>query len=158
MWNFKDDLAKGKQMEVVAMEIISRELGLNLIANPKEKEMDIIIIEKWIEIKLDAYAIHSGNFYIEFECWWKPSWLFREEKLDLRWWWHSNWEELLLLDWKELKEFVLEKIEACRANKSNTSKGFKVIEAWWNWGRTKGLLFPVEEMKKIAKHIFLINN
>jgi hypothetical protein len=33
-------------MEVVAMEIISRELGLNLIANPKEKEMDIIIIEK----------------------------------------------------------------------------------------------------------------
>lgn len=111
---------------------------------------------KWIEVKLDAYAIHSGNFYIEFECNGKPSWLFREEHLHLRWWWHSNWEELLMLDWDELKEVVLEKIEACRANKTNTSKGFKVIEAWWNWGRTKGLLFPVEEMKKIAKHIFKI--
>lgn len=155
MGNFREDLVKGKQMENIAMEIINRELNLWLVPNPKEKEMDLVP-NWWVEIKLDEYAKYSWNFYIEFECNGKPSWLFREEQLHLRWWWHSNWEELLMLDWDELKEFVLEKIEACRANKSNTSKGFKVIEAWWNWGRTKGLLFPVEEMKKIAKHIFKI--
>lgn len=45
MWNFREDLAKGKEMEKIAMEVIRKEMGLNLIENPNEKWIDIILIE-----------------------------------------------------------------------------------------------------------------
>jgi len=149
MWNFKDDLIEGKEMEVKVMNLLN-ENWFNLIQNPNEKEMDLLIINEWIEVKSDKYAKHSWNFYIEFECNWKPSWLLRDERVVLKYWAHSDWERLFLLDWFKFTKLVLEKIELCRDNKSNTSKGFRVVENWGNWWRTKGLLFPVEEMAKVA--------
>lgn len=158
MWNFAEDLIKGKEMEVIAMNILI-DNWFNLIQNPKEKEMDLIIhCKKWIEIKLDEYAKYSWNFYIEFECNWNPSWLFREEDLKLEYWGHSDWINLYLLNGDKLKNWTLDLIERCRNNKTNTHKWFRVVESWWNWWRTKWLLVPVEELAKIADNIFLLNN
>jgi len=155
MGNFVADLAKWKQMEIVAMNILNNN-WFNIIQNPVEKAMDLIIVEKGIEIKFDEYAQHSWNFYIEFECNWKPSGLYREENISLEWWGHTDWLNLYLLKGKHLKRMVWELIEKCRANKTKTHKKYRVVENWWDWWRTKGLLIPVSEMAEQAQHIYNI--
>ena len=157
MWNFAEDLIKGKEMELIAMNVLIED-WFNLIQNPKKKEIDLIIIQKWIEIKFDEYAKYSWNFYLEFECNWKPSWLFREEELHLEYWGHSDWDNLYLLNGDKLKEWTSDLIEKCRNNKTNTHKWFRVIESWWNWWRTKWLLVPVQELANISDKIYLLNN
>ena len=153
MGNFKNDLKKGKEWEDRVLEVLT-ENWIYAIKNPSEKEMDILFPQIWAEIKTDEYAQFSWNFYIEFECNWKPSWLFRHERLLLKDWIHTDKRRIFLLDANDLKGVVLEKIEDCRANKSNTSKGFRVVEQWWDWGRTKWLLIPIKEMEKLAYKIF----
>lgn len=153
MGTFVNDLKKGKEWEERVLEVLIQN-WFKLIKNPVEKEIDLLIIEAGIEVKKDEYAQFSGNFYIEFECNWKPSWLFRPEKYHLRYWAHTDWVHIYLLDADQFKEFVLSWIMRCRANKSNTSKGFKVIEQWGNWWRSKGLLIPIPEMEKLAYKIF----
>jgi hypothetical protein len=153
MWSFRDDLIKGKEWELKVLQVLKGE-WMKLIQNPDEKWMDLLFIEEWIEVKKDEYAQYSGNFYIEFECNWKPSWLFRPEDYHLRYWAHTDWVHIYLMNWDYFKEFVNERIASCRANKTNTSKWFKVIEWWGNWWKSKWLLIPIEAMKEIAYEIY----
>ena len=154
MWLFEEDLKKWEALELKVIETLSSEF--NLIKNPDKKGIDLLIIEDWIEVKMDEYAKYSGNFYIEFECNNKPSWIFKDESIRLRYWAHSDWDNIYLIDWHTLKTWVQEKIDLCRINKSNTSKWFKVIENWGNWGRSKGLLVPVKELESLALKIYKI--
>lgn len=153
MWNFQEDLKKWKEWEERILQVLI-ENWFKLIQNPKEKELDLLIINGWIECKKDEKAQFSWNFYIEFECNWKPSWLFRPEEHELKWWAHTDWLLIYLLEANEFKIFVSNKIDECRNNKSNTSKGYKVIESGGNWGRTKGLLIPVKDMGWLARKVF----
>ena len=153
MWNFAEDLIKWKEAEKRIMDLLN-ENWFNLIQNPIEKEIDLLIINGGIEIKKDEYAKKSWNFYIEFECNWKPSWLYRPEKHKLIWWVHTDWEKVYMVYWDKLKNYVKNKIEECRLNTTLTSKWFRVVEQWWNWWRTKGLLFPLKEMEIIADNLF----
>jgi len=153
--NFKNDLKKWKEMEVKVMNILNTD-WFNVIQNPIEKEMDLLIITEWVEVKHDEYAQYSWNFYIEFECNWKPSGLFREERVGLAYWAHSDWINVYLVNWKLLKEWVLNLISKCRDNKTNKHKCFRVVENWGDWGRTKGLLVPVGKLGEIAEKIYNI--
>jgi len=153
MGNFREDLKKGEEMEEVVRELLNTK-WFSLLKNPQNKEMDLLIIEKWIEVKFDEYAQYSGNFYIEFESNWKPSWIFREETVHLEYWAHTDGITLNLLEWDKFKERVSDKIGKCRDNKSNTSRGFRVVEQWGDGWRTKGLLVPVEKLQSQAKYIF----
>lgn len=149
MWNFREDLKKWKEAEIKVMNILKEEWW-NIIQNPEEKEMDLLIIEKWIEVKLDEYAKYSWNFYIEFECNGNPSWLFKEEKVHLQYWAHSDWDKVYMILWDKLKQFVLDWLDACYSNKSLTSKWMRLIENWWNGWRTKGLLIPTAKIAELA--------
>lgn len=152
---FKDDLIKWKEGEERVLEILI-ENWFNLIKNPKEKEMDLLIIDNvpWIEVKTDEKAQYSWNFYIEFECNGKESWLFRPEKYHLKYWAHTDKVKLYLLEWDQFKTYVSEKIANCRSNKSNTRKWFRVVEFWGNWGLSKWLLIPRKIMEEIAYKIY----
>jgi len=153
MWNFQEDLKKWKEYEEKAMNLLN-DNWFNLISNPEKKGMDLLMLENGIEIKVDEKSKFTWNFYIEFECNWKPSGIFREETINLKWWWHSDWERLFLLSGDQLKKWVTEKIDNCRANKSLTSKWTRVVEFWWNWGRTKGLLIPIQQFEELSEKIY----
>jgi hypothetical protein len=114
-------------------------------------------IQQGIEIKYDIRASSTWNFYIEFECNWKPSGLFRPEKVELAFWAHTDWLNLFLLNGEWFKKWVWELIEKCRINKTNTHKKFRVVENWGDWWRTKGLLVPVDELAKQADYIYKLN-
>lgn len=152
MWIFSEDLTKWLVAEGKVLSVLSWEF--NLVKNPNDRWIDLLIIDWWIEVKLDEYAQFSWNFYVEFECNNKPSWLFKEEEYRLKYWAHTDGIRVYLLIADDFKEFVSEKILNCRDNKSNTSKWFRVVEQWWNWWRTKGLLIPAKEMEQIAYKIY----
>jgi len=158
MGNFITDLKKGKEMEVRVMNLLNSN-WFNLIQNPIEKEMDLLYNQDkslGIEVKFDSYAQHSWNFYIEFECNWKPSWLLREESVELEYWAHSDWVRVFLIKWDKLMQRVLGWVEKCRANKTNKHKQFRVVENWGNWGRTKWLLVPVEMLESISDFVYTL--
>lgn len=151
--SFATDLKDWKEMEATVMELLNNN-WFNLIQNPNEKEMDLLIIEKWIELKYDISSYKYWNFYIEFECNWVPSWLYRKETVNLEYWAHTDWIKLYLLNGRRFKRWIWEKIEECRDNKSLTSKWFRVVENWGDWWRTKGLLVPIQEIEKQADLIY----
>lgn len=155
MWKFKDDLNMWKEMEVKVMNLLNWK-WFNLIENPNEREMDLIIIEKWIEVKYDIGAKRTWNFYIEFECNWTPSWLFRKEQIMLQYWAQTDWDNVFLVEWRKLKRWVLQKINECKWNKSLTSKWARLIEAGWNWWRTKWLVVPVWQIEELSSFIYPI--
>lgn len=156
MGTFIEDLAKGEKMEEKAIDILNNN-WINVIKNPDKKWMDLLLLENWIEIKFDEYAIYSWNFYIEFECNSKPSWIFKEEKINLKYWGHSDGKELFLLEGKSFRRWVAERIEEAREkNTSLSSDWFMVVEKWWNGWRTKWLVLKVELLKKQAYKKYIL--
>jgi hypothetical protein len=157
MWNFKDDLIKWKNAEIRLMNRLN-EMWWYIIQNPNERELDLILCDKWIEVKLDDKSLYTWNFYIEFEYNWKPSWIFREEKIHLAFWRQCTTEKCYIVPWSKLKEYVAVMIDECRANKSLTSCWIRLVENWWNWGRTKWLLIPIKEFEYMSEFIVDILN
>lgn len=154
MWNFKEDLEKWRVMEDRVMDALKDDF--NIIKNPNERWMDLLIISEWIEVKLDEYSKYSGNFFLEFECNGKPSWIYKEEDVHLRYWAHSDWERVYVINWVFLKDWVAQKIYDCQCNKSLTSKWCRLIEAWWNGWRSKWLLVPTKDFEALAEKIYIL--
>lgn len=155
MNKFQRDLESGMELEVKVLSTLN-ENWFNLIKNPDKKGMDLLILENWIEVKRDEAAMKTWNAYIEYECNWVASWIFKKEAINLKYWAHSleTWT-FLLFDWKTFRKFVKDKIADCNANKSKTSKWFRIVSGW-DWNRTKGLLVPVHEMAKLALDKYII--
>ena len=147
--SFASDLEEWKEIEVKVMSLLNNN-WFNLIQNPNKKEMDLIILEKWIEVKYCRRAKETWNFYIEYECNWNPSWIFREEKLDLEYWGHTDWETLYLIVWYQLKKFInsileWEKIEWIK------------LTNWWDWWKTKWVLVPIRIIDELSIIKFNLN-
>lgn len=156
MGKFKEDLERGRKMEEKAMDILNNN-WFNVIKNPDKKWIDLLLLENWIEIKFDKYAKVSGNFYIEFECNGTPSWIFKEEEFILKYWGHSDGDNLFLLEGKKFKKWVAKKIKEAREQKSSLpSHGFMVVEKWWDGWRTKWLVLKVDLLKKQAYKTYKI--
>lgn len=150
MSKFLDDLARGKEMELIVMELLKEKINKNLIINPHNKWVDILIIKGWIEVKFDSKAQVTGNFYVEYECNKKPSWIFKEEEYNLEYWCHTDWITLYVVRWDTLKDFITYNIK-------NPQKeiGIKLT----NWGdgfKTKGVLIPINIMDDLSIHKFTI--
>ena len=153
MTKFEDDLKRGMDFEQQVLNVLNKD-SVKYIKNPDEKWIDLLEISGGVEVKADHYNFHknikNGNAYIEFESYWKPSGIFKEEAYDLKRWIHSvSPESFFILHWKKFRKWIREKIEACNANSSNTSKGFRTVN-WGDGNRTKGLLVPVAELEKQA--------
>jgi len=156
---FKADLARWMAFEEVVLSTLNAS-WYNLIKNPNEKGIDLLEISGWYEVKADHYNFHKniedGNAYIEFEAYWKPSWIFKNEDYNLSKWIHSlSPTEIIMLDGRKFRRWIAEHIELCERNKSLTSKWFRIVN-WWDWKRTKGLLVPAKELRKQAEKIFNI--
>jgi len=147
---FKEDLAKWMAFEEEVINMLNKEGKMNVIKNPCEKCMDLIIIEKGIEVKKDFGAEKTWNAYIEYESYWQPSGIFKDELISLSYWVHSICPNSFhIMDWKRFRRWVAEKIEECKSNKSLTSKGFRLV-SWWDWKRTKWLLVPIKYLDEQA--------
>lgn len=152
---FKRDLEKGLQFEERVLEKLTSE-GWGIIKNPDVKWMDFILVSDWAECKFDVSAHKWWNAYIEYSAYGKPSWIFKEEKLNLKWWIHSTDEnEFYLFHWKEFRRFIADRISDCEANTSLTSKGFRLTTGW-DWKMTKGLLVPLAELEKQAYKTYVL--
>ena len=154
---FKTDLATGREFEEKALSILNAN-WYSLIKNPNERGIDLLEISWGIEIKADLYNfrkwIENGNVYIEFESYWKPSWIFKEEDYPLKKWVQClPPSELILLDGRKFVRWVAERIEDCEQNKTLTSKWFRIVR-WGDWKMTKWLLVPAAEIRKQAERTF----
>jgi len=154
---FKEDLLKGEEVEQLVIEALNKE-GVRVIKNPDEKWMDLLEVKPhWMEIKADHYNHNNwkdwekGNAYIEYECYGNPSWIMKKEKHELGKWIHSFAPyQAFVFNGKYLRTFVVNTIEKCSKNKSNTYKGCRLV-SWWDWKLSKGLLIPVEQFKALAE-------
>jgi len=154
---FKADLERGKDFEQVVLRVLN-EHWYTLIRNPNEKGIDLLEISWWYEVKADHYNFHknieNGNAYVEFESYWKPSWIFKHDDYPLKKWVHSlSPSEIIILDGRRFIRFVAERIQDCNQNKTLTSKWFRVVSGG-DGKNTKWLLIPVAEIRKQAERIF----
>lgn len=152
--SFKEDLEKWEKEEERVLKVLNEEFNYDLIKNPDWKWVDLIP-NSWIEVKMDEYSLYSWNYYIEVECNWKPSWIYKDEVPAVKEWIQSNWEYFLKIEMEKLRSYVWENIELCKKNKSNTSRWHRYVSNWWDWGRSKGLLVPVEKLKEIADLVYI---
>jgi len=150
---FKKDLAKWQEYEKKIMNVLNKN-GFNIIKNWNEKDIDLLLIKWWIECKVDEKAKFTNNFYIEFESNWEPSGVYKKDNYHLVYWAHSDGEYVYIIQWNKIQRWVSDMVDKCRNNKSNTYRWFRVVENWWDGGRTKGLLVPIHKLKKQANYIY----
>lgn len=88
----------------------------------------------------------TWNIFIEFECNWKPSWIYKYNPLPLFAYWCD--EYFYLFDWKRLQEI---------AKGLLISKEYRII-SWWDGWRSKWILIPIRDLlsKQIAVRKFYI--
>ena len=103
-----------------------------------------------IEVKLDDMSNKTGNFFLEYECNWKKSGVYKQEDVPVKWWAHSDWKALLLISMKFLVRWVSNRVDECNKNKTKTSRWARIIQSWGDWGRVTGLVVPKEELENIA--------
>jgi len=160
MNKFQKDLERWLEFEEKVLSKLTAE-GWGIIKNPDVKGMDFILTENGVEVKADHYNFHKWktdnmNAYIEYEAYDKPSWIFKQEELNLTWWIHSvHPESFMVFPWKIFRRWVADRIEDCQNNTSWTSKWFR-ITVWWDGNRTKGLLVPIAELEKQAKYTYTL--
>ena len=147
--SFKSDLEKGEEMEQVVIEVLSAD-WIQLIKNPDNRGADLLIVTDSIEVKLDDMSNKTGNFFLEYECNWKKSGVYKEEEVPVKWWAHSDWNKILLISMKFLIRWVSNRVDECNKNKTKTSRWARIIQSWGDWGRVTGLVVPKEELENIA--------
>lgn len=152
---FAECLEKWEKFERITHDILNKN-WIKVLLNPNNKWMDLVIAEKWIEVKIDESSKKYWNFFIEFENNWKQSWIFKQDDIMLEYWAHSDWDVIYLVRWKLLRDFVADTISKCRQNSSLTYKGYRLVEKWWDWWRSKWLLIPVVKFAELATHTFNI--
>lgn len=88
----------------------------------------------------------TGNIFLEVECNWEKSWIFKYDNLHIFAYWNNN--KFYLFNWNKLKKI---------ANELLISKEYRIIK-WWDWWRVTGILIPERELipKGIAERIFYI--
>lgn len=89
----------------------------------------------------------TGNIFIEFECNWKPSGIYKYSKLHLFAYWNNN--KFYLFNANKLKKDIAKLLE---------SKEYRIVSGWDGW-RSRWVLLPIKDLipKGIAARIFRLS-
>ena len=142
--SFVKDLEFGKQNEQIVLERVQELFPLDEWMFSEDKKAVDIISSSWktIECKSDRQTLTTWNVFIEVECNWKKSWIFKYERLDVLA--YSYWENTLLINVDKLSTFIEE-------NNSRLKK-IKCGDGW----RSVGYLIRLEEFTELSS--IIINN
>lgn len=140
--SFVNDLAFWKENEHTVLEIVQRlfpEWKWKL--NIEKKWVDILSWD-WklsIECKVDRKAMTTWNVFIEIECNWKPSWIYKYDWVNVLTYSFGN--IVYIINIKLLKQLI-----------ETRNSEFKKIKCWDGW-RSVGYLIPISEIRKITHKI-----
>jgi len=139
--SFKEDLELGRENEHKVLEMIQSLFPQTQWWKNDEKKWVDIIWELWhsVECKFDRMVSKTWNVFIEVECNWKPSWIFKYERIDVISYSFDN--TTLLINVEKLKNFILE----------NKSKIRKI--KWWDGWRSVWYLIKLQDILEITSRI-----
>ena len=146
MWSFLKDLDDGKKFELTVLDILKSEYPKeDWIQNPVRTGVDILS-KSWlkVEVKFDRMWNKTWNIFIEVECNWKPSWIYKYEWLDVLAYWYI-WESSTFLYLINVKKLIEEMWK----------NSFRQVNGW-DWFRVKWILVPISYLKEkliISKEI-----
>lgn len=118
------------------MDWFNKTLLMSVEGNKDKTWVDLLHGALSIEVKYDRLMRTTWNLFLEFECNGKESWLFKDEWATLLAYWDYNW--VLIFELQNLRQEF-----------PNLLEKFKVVN-WGDWYRSKWLLLPIEEAKKLA--------
>lgn len=134
---FLNDLSVGREFEKDVMDWFNSTLLMEVEWNKDKKGIDLLHWDLSIEVKYDRLMRTTWNLFLEFECNKVPSWVFKDEGAVLLAYWDYLW--VLIFDILRLREEFPSLIDR-----------FKVVN-WGDWYRSRWLLLPIEEARKLAK-------
>lgn len=144
--SFVKDLEEGNTYEARILAFLVKSYpNMRLAKNPDRLGIDLLsIYGANVEVKFDRQMESTWNIFIEFECNWKPSWIFKYNPLPLFAYWCDNY--FYLFKGQELQKLALSFIE---------SKEYRII-SWWDGWRSKWILIPIRDLlsKQIAVRQF----
>lgn len=136
--SFTKDLAVWAENEHRVLWILINEFpDWNWEINNEKKWVDIISKSTWltVECKFDRMVEKTWNIFIEIECNWKPSWIYKYSKMDVISYSYSN--KTLLINREKLIKFIEENEHKLR------------LVNWWDWWRVSWYLIPIKDVEKI---------
>ena len=134
--SFVGDLKEGNDYEDRVRRFLSYSYPfMELQKNPSRLGIDIIS-PYWanVEVKFDRMMDTTGNIFIEFECNWNPSWIYKYPFLHLFAYWTNKY--FYLFNWNKLQKDI----------KKFIAIGKYRIVKWWDGWRSKWMLIPECEL------------
>ena len=144
--SFVTDLEEGKQYGLRVLNLLAKSYpNMRLAQNPKILDIDLISpLGVNVEVKFDRVMDWTGNIFIEFECNWKPSGIYKYSNLHLFAYWNNN--KFFLFNANKLKKDIAKLI---------VSKEYRIV-SWGDGWRSKWVLLPIKDLisKGIAVRVF----
>lgn len=148
--SFIRDLEEWQLYESRILDFLAKSYPIMRLAhNPKRLDIDLLSpLGVNVEVKFDRRMEETGNIFIEFECNWKRSWIFKYDNLHIFAYWNNN--EFFLFNANKLKKDIAKFIE---------DKTYRVV-SWGDGWRSKWVLLPIKDLipKGIAARGFSLNN
>lgn len=141
-------MKEGNTYEARVLSFLAKSYpNMKLAKNPSRLGIDIIS-PYWanVEVKFDRMMDTTWNIYIEYECNWKPSWIYKYSFLHLFAYWNNSY--FYLFSWNKLQKIVRGFIQ---------SKEYRIVK-WGDGWRSWGILIPISELisKGIAVRKFYL--
>ena len=132
MSKFEQDLKNGKEYEQKALKHIQSKYPKAYIIDGYFLDYDIYIpeLEIGVEVKSDAQYKVTGNFYVEYSCYGKPSGI-AATKADI---YYVYLDKLYIIKTKDLKDKCRKYINTNRDKKGGDNMA------------SKGIILPINEL------------
>ena len=132
MSKFQQDLKNGKEYEKKALKHIQQKYTKAYIIDGYFLDYDIYIpeLEIGVEVKSDAQYKVTGNFYVEYSCYGKPSGI-AATKADI---YYVYLDKLYIIKTKDLKDKCRKYINTNRDKKGGDNMA------------SKGIILPINEL------------
>jgi len=132
MSKFAQDLKNGKEYEKKALKHIQQKYPKAYIIDGYFLDYDIYIpeLEIGVEVKSDAQYKVTGNFYVEYSCYGKPSGI-ASTKADI---YYVYLDKLYIIKTKDLKDKCRKYINTNRDKKGGDNMA------------SKGIILPLNEL------------
>jgi len=144
--SFVNDLEEGKQYENRVLAFLDKSYpNMRLSKNPSRLGIDLVSpLGMNVEVKFDRRMDTTWNIFIEYECNWKPSWIFKYDYIHLFAYWNNT--KFYLFSWHKLKKDI---------RRFLNSNEYRIV-SWGDGWRVKWVLIPIKDLvtKQIAVRVF----